>query len=171
VKVGRSRPPVAVPLRAVVASASPFEAADNSNAPLLDVERPAATIVAAGGLVQPVPRLALSVEEACGALGVGRDFWHEHIVPELRKQLANLRPGGPPGAGFRPGQPSPVPRHGLHTIRPGAVLLGDVAREVVDALAATVPLRGADGDVDLRFVPAVEAAALQLLIVRRVQSP
>jgi hypothetical protein len=31
-----------------------------------------------------VPRLALSVEEACAALGVSWDFWREHIAPEVR---------------------------------------------------------------------------------------
>lgn len=31
-----------------------------------------------------VPRLALSVSEACEALGVGWDFWREHVEPELR---------------------------------------------------------------------------------------
>jgi len=32
----------------------------------------------------PVPRLALSIEEACAALGVGWDFWQEHIAPDVR---------------------------------------------------------------------------------------
>jgi hypothetical protein len=31
-----------------------------------------------------VPRLALSIGEACEALGCGWDFFHEHIEPELR---------------------------------------------------------------------------------------
>lgn len=35
-------------------------------------------------LAAPVPRLALSVEEACAALGVGEDFWREHVAPEVR---------------------------------------------------------------------------------------
>jgi hypothetical protein len=30
------------------------------------------------------PRLALNVEEACAALGVSWDFWHDHIAPEVR---------------------------------------------------------------------------------------
>ena len=30
------------------------------------------------------PRLALSVEEACAALGVSWDLWREHIEPEVR---------------------------------------------------------------------------------------
>lgn len=34
--------------------------------------------------VAAVPRLALSVEEACAALGVSWDFWSEHIAPEVR---------------------------------------------------------------------------------------
>ncbi len=29
-------------------------------------------------------RLALSVEEACAALGVSWDFWREHIEPDVR---------------------------------------------------------------------------------------
>lgn len=33
---------------------------------------------------QPVPRLALSKLEAAEALGVGPDFFDEHIAPELR---------------------------------------------------------------------------------------
>ena len=32
----------------------------------------------------PVPRLALSVEEACAALGVSWDTWSEHISPHMR---------------------------------------------------------------------------------------
>lgn len=31
-----------------------------------------------------VPRLALSVQEACDALGVGWDFWREQVAPEVR---------------------------------------------------------------------------------------
>ena len=34
--------------------------------------------------VSPVPRLALSREEAAAALGIGLDFLDEHVVPELR---------------------------------------------------------------------------------------
>jgi excisionase family DNA binding protein len=34
--------------------------------------------------LSPVPRLALSVEEACESLGVSWDFWSEHIAPEVR---------------------------------------------------------------------------------------
>lgn len=34
--------------------------------------------------VAPVPRLALSVEEACEALGCSWDFWREHVEPEVR---------------------------------------------------------------------------------------
>ena len=32
----------------------------------------------------PTPRLALSPVEAAGALGVSRDFFDEHVLPELR---------------------------------------------------------------------------------------
>lgn len=31
-----------------------------------------------------VPRLALSVGEACEVLGVGHDFWKEHVAAEVR---------------------------------------------------------------------------------------
>jgi hypothetical protein len=31
-----------------------------------------------------VPRLALEILEACTALGVGWDFWREHVAPEVR---------------------------------------------------------------------------------------
>jgi excisionase family DNA binding protein len=42
--------------------------------------RPGAAMTALDG----VPRLALSVSEACQALGVGWDYWREHIAPEVR---------------------------------------------------------------------------------------
>lgn len=31
-----------------------------------------------------LPRLALSIEEACGALGISWDLWHEHVAPDMR---------------------------------------------------------------------------------------
>jgi excisionase family DNA binding protein len=31
-----------------------------------------------------VPRLALSVSEACEALGVSWEYWREHVAPEVR---------------------------------------------------------------------------------------
>lgn len=31
-----------------------------------------------------VPRLALSIAEACEALGVSWDFWREHVEPSVR---------------------------------------------------------------------------------------
>ncbi len=34
--------------------------------------------------VAPIPRLALSIEEACLSLNVSRDFFDEHIRNELR---------------------------------------------------------------------------------------
>ena len=33
---------------------------------------------------RPVPRLALSPDEAAASLGVSRDYLDEHIAPELR---------------------------------------------------------------------------------------
>jgi excisionase family DNA binding protein len=32
----------------------------------------------------PVPRTALSVEEACASLGCGWDFWREYVEPEIK---------------------------------------------------------------------------------------
>lgn len=32
----------------------------------------------------PIPRVALSIDEACESLGVSWDFWHEHIAPDVR---------------------------------------------------------------------------------------
>lgn len=31
-----------------------------------------------------IPRLALSIDEACQSLGVSWDFWHEHIAEHIR---------------------------------------------------------------------------------------
>ena len=31
-----------------------------------------------------IPVLAVDVAEACAALGVGWDFWNEHVAPEVR---------------------------------------------------------------------------------------
>jgi hypothetical protein len=39
-------------------------------------------LLAAGTL--PMPRIALSPVDAAGALGVSRDFFDEHVLPELR---------------------------------------------------------------------------------------
>lgn len=81
-----------------------------------------------------------------------------------RRQLGNLRPGAgawPPGA-------TPNLRHGLRTREPSRLLLGAAASEVVDALAAGAPVRDADGGLPVHDETAVEAAALQLIIVRRV---
>jgi excisionase family DNA binding protein len=35
-------------------------------------------------IVSPVPRVALSIEEACAALGVSWDTWSEHIAPHVK---------------------------------------------------------------------------------------
>ena len=43
-----------------------------------------ASIVAAALAGQPPPRLALTPSEAASALGVSRDFFDQHIAPELR---------------------------------------------------------------------------------------
>jgi hypothetical protein len=37
-----------------------------------------------GTTVTPVPRLALTPLEAAVALGVSRDYFDEHVLPELR---------------------------------------------------------------------------------------
>lgn len=33
---------------------------------------------------RPIPRIALSPEEAAAAIGVSRSFFFEHVLPELR---------------------------------------------------------------------------------------
>jgi hypothetical protein len=38
-----------------------------------------------------VPRLALSVQEACGALGISWSFWRVHVEPEVRVVRAGRR--------------------------------------------------------------------------------
>jgi hypothetical protein len=46
----------------------------------------------------PVPRVALSIEEACASLGVSWDTWNEHIAPHVpmirlgRRKLVPVRP-------------------------------------------------------------------------------
>jgi hypothetical protein len=40
--------------------------------------------VSAELIVSPVPRVALSIEEACAALGVSWDTWDEHIAPHVK---------------------------------------------------------------------------------------
>jgi hypothetical protein len=40
--------------------------------------------VSAEPIVSPVPRIALSIEEACAALGVSWDTWDEHIAPHVK---------------------------------------------------------------------------------------
>jgi len=46
--------------------------------------RTAAAASESGALPKNVPRLALSVQEACEALGVGWDFWRATIEHEVR---------------------------------------------------------------------------------------
>lgn len=31
-----------------------------------------------------VPKMALTIEEACTALGISWDLWREHVAPEVR---------------------------------------------------------------------------------------
>lgn len=35
-------------------------------------------------LAAAVPRLALNVKEACAALGISWDVWHEHVESDVR---------------------------------------------------------------------------------------
>lgn len=49
-----------------------------------DVEAVAARVVELQAERDRPVRLALSVTEACEALGVGWDFWSAHIAPEVR---------------------------------------------------------------------------------------
>jgi hypothetical protein len=41
-------------------------------------------VSATGEQARRTPTLALSVEEACAALGVSWDLWREHVAPEVR---------------------------------------------------------------------------------------
>lgn len=46
---------------------------------------PGSSVAGAVHMGRPgVPRLALSGQEACEALGCGWDFWRQHVEPELR---------------------------------------------------------------------------------------
>jgi excisionase family DNA binding protein len=43
----------------------------------------------------PVPRLALSVEEACASIGCSRHFWAEHVahqIPSVKRGRKRLIP-------------------------------------------------------------------------------
>jgi hypothetical protein len=37
-----------------------------------------------GERANPVPRLALSVDECCASLGCSWDFWNEHVAGEVK---------------------------------------------------------------------------------------
>jgi len=47
--------------------------------------------------ITPPPRVCLSIQEACGSLGVSWDFWKEHVEPEVgvirlgRRKLVPVR--------------------------------------------------------------------------------
>jgi hypothetical protein len=87
------------------------------------------------------------------------------------RQLANLPNlrGEMPAGAWTAGA-SPALRHGLRTRRPARQILGPAYDELVDVLEDSVPLRGADGQVLPGFAVAIEAAAVQLLQVRRCQA-
>ena len=40
--------------------------------------------VSSGRLTSSIPRLALSISEACNALGVSHDHWCEHVAAHVR---------------------------------------------------------------------------------------
>ncbi len=90
-----------------------------------------------------------------------------------RGQHPNSRAQLKPGAGrWKPGQPSPNLRHGLHSGEDASpewrrLILAPAADEIVEALADAVPLKGPDGRCLPQFRPAVEAAALLSIQVRR----
>ena len=37
-----------------------------------------------GSRAAPVPRTALSIEEACASLGISWDTWNEHVAPTIK---------------------------------------------------------------------------------------
>jgi hypothetical protein len=90
-----------------------------------------------------------------------------------RGQHPNSRAQLKPGAGqWKPGQPSPHLKHGLRSGEDASpewrrMILAPAADEIVEALADAVPLKGPDGRCLPQFRPAVEAAALLSIQVRR----
>ncbi len=44
--------------------------------------------------VEPVPRIALTQQEACASLGCSEEFFVEHVRPYLRAVRAGALPGG-----------------------------------------------------------------------------
>lgn len=52
----------------------------------MSARRPALATRSTRGEEKPsgAPRLALSIAEACDALGVSWDFWAEHVAPDVR---------------------------------------------------------------------------------------
>lgn len=85
--------------------------------------------------------------------------------PDKRaRQLANLKPG----AGQWKAGAAPHVRSGWRTRRPPPLLFDPVVAELADVLAADAPLRDADGELPAADRAAVESAAIDLLIVRRV---
>ena len=80
------------------------------------------------------------------------------------KQLANLRPAPPAPAGNRQ-----TLRHGGAAT--GATLpVSEAVREIVDALAASAPVRDAAGELPAADEATVELAARALCRVRRVEA-
>ena len=61
-------------------------ASGRSGPPRLGTGRPSEPVAAVvlAGHDGSLPRLALSIGEACATLGVGRDYFRLHVEPELR---------------------------------------------------------------------------------------
>ncbi len=77
--------------------------------------------------------------------------------------LANLRPGA---GQWREGDTTNL-KAGLRTRRPNRILFDETFGDLLDALEATVPLRGPDGAVLPQFLPALEVACVKLIALRR----
>ena len=77
--------------------------------------------------------------------------------------LANLRPGA---GRWREGDTTNL-KAGLRTRRPNRILFDATFHELIDALEASVPLRGPHAEMQPRFGPAVEVATVKLIALRR----
>jgi hypothetical protein len=82
------------------------------------------------------------------------------------RSLANLRAGA--GA-WQPGATVAL-RHGLRSRQPSAAVLDPIKQEIMDALAADLPIKDANGDVPGADRFMVEMCAIALLRVRRCEA-
>ncbi|MDQ3729634.1 MAG: hypothetical protein M3355_08590 [Actinomycetota bacterium] len=86
-----------------------------------------------------------------------------------RRQIANLRQGGPPNSGsWKAGGAGPHTKTGYRTRNPSPLELEPHVEKIVEALVHDLPFKYPDGSVPNAARPMVESAALDALILRRV---